>query len=83
MDYFYYIDYDPRQDSFWGAVVGPESYDAVYEIEDTDQMIDILECEEMDHIDDIKGLERMLKFEGVLDKGDKIKAVKLFFSDMQ
>ena len=63
--------FDYHNKDFYGIVLSPMET-TIYEIDDIDHMIDIMEMGYMEHIDDVEGLEIMLRKEGIIDKSHYI-----------
>lgn len=71
----YYCDYENKE--FMGYVINGAG-NTVFEIGDTDIMRDLIESGDMEHIDDVKGLEVLLKHEGDIEEDDTIEFGGLF-----
>lgn len=71
MKFHYNLFYDKDKDEFYANV---ESIDdsIVYEIDDTKEMVMLIDAGYMDHIDDLVGLKSYLLHEGTLAANDEL-----------
>ncbi len=73
MKYYYHWSYIHSKDTFF-AYVTKDNIDCpiVFQIDDTDEIFDLINTGVMNHIDDIKGLEKFLKTQEIMQAGDKL-----------
>ena len=67
----YFCNYDQDKKDFWAYVVSPYNF-TIFEIHNSDDMLDLIESDVMENIDDITGLEKYLKHENVIEEKDEI-----------
>ena len=67
----YYFMYDSSVKSFWGDVRTPTGMH-IYSIDSADEMIDMMESGDMQHIDDVEGLTEFLKHDKLIGRDDEV-----------
>lgn len=68
------VSYDETKDEFFAYVDdGTRGGVTIYQIENTDEMIDYIQTGKMKHIDDVEGLTKFLIEQEFLEKGDIIR----------
>lgn len=75
MTYYYYIGYDVAGDRFWGVVdeqINSSKTKAIFSIDSTEEILTYIKKNQMSHIDDVYGLERMLKKTGIILAEDRL-----------
>lgn len=70
-DYTYKLSYNSKNKSFLGYVISPGGF-VVFEVENAVDMMEIIDAGYMNHIDDVQGLEDMLKQEGTINNFDTV-----------
>lgn len=71
MEYQYIFSYNVEKNIFFGMVMSAAGQ-TVFQIDDTSDMRDLIESGDMHHIDDVVGLEEMLKHGRLLELDDKL-----------
>lgn len=79
MQFFYYLSYDEKKDQFFG-MVDDGSYDdktePIFTIDDTEEMVALIETGVMKHVDDVDGLFRFLVRQEILTDDDDLTIVE-------
>lgn len=79
MQFFYYLSYDEKKDEFFG-MVDDGSYDdktePIFTIDDTEEMVALIETGVMKHVDDVDGLFRFLVRQEILTDDDDLTIVE-------
>lgn len=73
MDFYYYLSYDEKNDTFFALVdTGAKNEIPIFTINDTEEMVEFIKDGIMKHIDDVVGLEKYLIHYQYLKPGDNL-----------
>lgn len=72
MLYYYNCCYDKGRDEFYANVESVKD-EVVFEIDDTKEMMNLIQDGIMDHVDDLAGLKAYLVHEGTINPTDVLK----------
>lgn len=69
------LSYDHAKDEFFAYVDdgAPRAPNVIYQIDDTQEMIEYIQTGRMKHIDDVESLTKFLIEQGFIEKGDAIR----------
>jgi hypothetical protein len=73
VNFHYHLSYDNEKDDFWAYIDdGTKHGPCVFQIDNTPEICDYIRTGQMKHIDDVEGLEAMLKEQGILQSEDSL-----------
>lgn len=73
MIYYYHLSYFDKKDEFFGYVDdGTRAGNCIFQINDTQEIIDYIKTGRMKHIDDIIGLAAFLKAQDLMKPDDTL-----------
>ncbi len=77
MTFYYHVSYDENKDEFFAMVDdGYKTTGPIFTIDDTDEMVSLIETKVMEHIDDVDGLKDFLLRQGIVHEEDIILLVE-------
>lgn len=77
MTFYYHVSYDENTDEFFAMVDdGYKTSGPIFTIDDTDEMVSLIETKVMEHIDDVDGLKDFLVKQDILKPEDDIMLVE-------
>ena len=73
MNYYYNMSYDEKEDDFFAYIDdGTRKGETIFQIDNTQEIVDYIRTGRMKHIDDVEGLEAFIKEQGFMGPEDTL-----------